>query len=73
MLSLSYNSQNFIESEGSLPCSQDTATGPYSEPDESSPHSPIIFIQDQFSLLIFTFLDSNGKTKDSKLNDVSIK
>jgi hypothetical protein len=32
-----------MESEGSLPCSQETATGPYFESDESSPYHPILF------------------------------
>jgi hypothetical protein len=31
-----------MESEGSLKCSQETAIGPYPEPHESRPHSPII-------------------------------
>jgi hypothetical protein len=32
-----------MKPEGSLPCSQQTATGPHPEPDESSPHLPILF------------------------------
>jgi hypothetical protein len=30
-----------MESEGSLPCSQEHSTGPYTEPDQSSPYHPI--------------------------------
>jgi hypothetical protein len=32
-----------MEPEGLLPCSQEPATGAYSEPDESSPYNPILF------------------------------
>jgi len=32
-----------MESEDSLSFSQDPDTGPYPEPDETSPHLPILF------------------------------
>jgi hypothetical protein len=33
-----------MEPEGSLPCSQEPTTGPYSDLDESSPYSSILYI-----------------------------
>jgi hypothetical protein len=34
---------SFMKPQGSLLCSQEPATGTYPEPDESSPHYPILF------------------------------
>jgi hypothetical protein len=33
-----------MEPKGSLLCSQESTTGHYSEPDESSPHHPSLYI-----------------------------
>jgi hypothetical protein len=37
-----------MELEGSLPCSQQSATGPYPDPDASSPHLPTLVPYDPF-------------------------
>jgi hypothetical protein len=37
-----------MEPEGSLPCSQELSTGPYSEPDQSNPYHPILSLYDPF-------------------------
>jgi hypothetical protein len=37
-----------MEPEGSLSCSQDSATCPYPEPDQSSPRPPILYLEDPF-------------------------
>jgi len=37
----------FMESEGSLPCSQDRATSPYPEQDASSPHLRTLYPKDR--------------------------
>jgi hypothetical protein len=41
-----------MKPEGSLPWSQDPATGPYPESDESSPHHHTVFIY----LFIYSFI-----------------
>jgi hypothetical protein len=37
-----------MEPEGSLPCSQGSATGPYAEPDASIPNPLTLFPQEPF-------------------------
>jgi len=37
-----------METEGSLPCSQKSATGPYPEPHASIPHFSTLFPEDLF-------------------------
>jgi hypothetical protein len=44
-----------MESENALQCSQEPATSPYSEPDESSPHHENQFPPDALSLLSLIF------------------
>jgi hypothetical protein len=33
-----------MEPEGLLPCSRQPSSGPYTEPDQSSPYHPILFL-----------------------------
>jgi hypothetical protein len=43
LCSYSRTYQHFMEPEGSLPCSQETSTGPYPEPDQSNSYHPMLF------------------------------
>jgi hypothetical protein len=43
-LSFSRFSQDFMELEGSLSCSQEPTTGSYPKPNESSPYHVILFL-----------------------------
>jgi hypothetical protein len=47
-----------VEPEGSLPCSQDLATGPYPEPDKSNPYPHIHHLHDPF-LAYFPYFEKN--------------
>jgi hypothetical protein len=42
--SCSRNSLHFVQPKDSLSCSQEPTTGPYPQPDKSSPCHPIIFL-----------------------------
>jgi hypothetical protein len=42
LCSYSRNSQHFMEPERSLPCSQESFTDPYPEPDQSNRYHPIL-------------------------------
>jgi hypothetical protein len=41
VMQLLKNFQTFMEPKSSLSCSQEPSTGPYPEPDQSSPYHPI--------------------------------
>jgi hypothetical protein len=41
-------SQRFMKPICSLPCSQKPSTGPYPQPDWSSPYYPILSLKDSF-------------------------
>jgi hypothetical protein len=49
------NFQHFMETEGSLPCSQEPATSPSPDPNQSSPYHHILFIP-RLNLILSTHL-----------------
>jgi hypothetical protein len=49
-----------MEPEGIFSCSQDPATGPYHEPDASSPHLPTLSLRDPFWLGLQSDLFPSG-------------
>jgi hypothetical protein len=69
LCSYSRISQHFIEPEGLLPCSQDPSTGPYPEPDQSSPYHPILIL---FSHLRLGFLSGLLPSPLSHQNPICI-
>jgi hypothetical protein len=52
-LSCSRITKQFMEPNGSLPCSQEPASDPYHKPDESSPYLPILFLRDESQLSLY--------------------
>jgi hypothetical protein len=53
LCSYSRLSQHFMQSEGSLPCSQQPSTGPYPKPDQTSPYHPVLSLL-RFILVLST-------------------
>jgi hypothetical protein len=63
MFSCLGNTQRFMKHEGSLLCSQESATSPYPEPNESSPRCTKLVLYDPFLLFLFQLSLSLGEDK----------
>jgi hypothetical protein len=64
LCSYSRTSQHFMEPEGTLPCSQEPSTGPYSDPDQSNPYHRSYLSKIHFDivlvfLVVFSFWHSH--------------
>jgi hypothetical protein len=66
MLGHSIVSQHFMEPVGSIPNSQQLSICSYPYPDQSSPHHPILPLQDLRKLII------NSESEDSFLKWISV-
>jgi hypothetical protein len=51
LCSYSRTSQHFMETQVSLPCSEEASTGPYPEPDQSSTYRPILSSKIHFNIV----------------------
>jgi hypothetical protein len=58
--SYSRTSQHFMEPEGPFSCSQEPSTGPYPEPDQSSPYHTILSLRSVLILSTLLLLGLNG-------------
>jgi hypothetical protein len=48
----SRNSPNFMEPEGSLPCSQEPVTCPYPQSDQFTPYTHTLFLKIRFNIIL---------------------
>jgi hypothetical protein len=69
LCSYSRTSQNFMEPEGSLPCSQEPSTGPYPESDQSNPYHTILSLQTAYQGNVCNYnVPSNTATTNNTLS-----